>query len=345
MIVPLIAVLFARWVDGPVLYYRNGGGVRQLRLDTVTDVTIGRPSIGSASVLLKAPGLAKPLTISLRSRGYLMPPAARDHLRCWMSAPSVRWSPAAEALFDAHTTPSTAPARRRHQALASLLSIVLPLAALGTRITIGYEHQAARAIPGAAGYYRLGGSHGKLLAVGRPWGAACQPLRFSVEPNTPDDVYAQIAGVVDEARADGLNVTLDSRQFTWLPQSLYYPPGQTTASVQRVLIDWETGQPPQLSGGNRERINLGWDSRLDPDGRHEDLSYVQGQLWMQSLTGQPQAVRRSVRQLIAMTQGVERTTRSDSGIAKGTANDKFSPNDVAAMRLMSGCGDLVPPVS
>lgn len=343
LLVPLIAVLFARWVDGPVLYYRNGGRVRQLRLHTVTKVTTGRRGIGSASVRLSAPGLREPLTISLRSKGYVMAPAARDHLRCWMNAPSVQWSPAAAALFDEHTAPVTAPTRRRHQALATLLSVVIPLAALGGRIAIGYEHRAALAIPGAPGYFRFGGSHGKLLAVGRPWGSACQPIRFAVEPNTPDDVYSDFASVVAEARSDGLDVTLDNRQLTWTPQALYYPPGQSSASVRRVLIDWETGPPRRLGNGTSERLKLGWNTAVDADGDHEDITSAQGQLWSRSLANQPQAVRRSIRQLIAMTQGVMRTSRADSGIAQDTGNDRFSTADVAAMKLMSGCGDLAPP--
>ena len=67
-------------------------------------------------------------------------------------------------------------------------------------VTVGavaaFERSAARHIPGADGYRRFGGPHGKLIAVGRPWGHACQPVRFSVEEHVPDWVYTQIAAVV-----------------------------------------------------------------------------------------------------------------------------------------------------
>jgi hypothetical protein len=59
---------------------------------------------------------------------------------------------------------------------------------------------------------------------------------------------------------------------------------------------------------------------------------------MQVLNGHPDAVRRSIRQLIAMTQGIISTTRHDSGIANGQMVDRFTPGDIAAMKVMSGCG-------
>lgn len=341
---PALAALFARWVDGPVLNYRSWGRLHRLRLDTVTAVTTGRPAAGAVSVLLQAPGLAKPLRVSLRNRGYVMPPAARDHLRGWMSGPNVQWSPAAAALFDAHTASGTAPARRRARALGVVIGVVLPLVAVTGRVAIAYEANAARAIPGAAGYYRFAGPHGKLLAVGRPWGASCQPLRFGVDAQAPDWVYAQVAAVVAEARLDGLNVALETRSLQWFPQSLYYPSGQTPLTVRPVWISWRTGTPPARSDGTAEHIELGWDAAVDADGRHEDLTSADGELWMRAVQ-QPQAIRRSIRQLIAMTQGIIRTTRSDSGIALDTTNDRFSPADIAAMKRMSGCGDLVTPVA
>ena len=344
---PVFALLFKRWVDGPVLYYRTWGRLHQLRLDTVTAVDTGKQVNGSRSVQLIAPGLTKPLRVALTSSGYVMAPAARDHLRGWLSNPQVRWSPAALALFDGHTAASTAPARRRHRVLAVTLGILLPAAIVVTGLVVAWERQAARAIAGAPGYHRFGGPHGKLLAVGRPWGSACQPIRFTAEEHVPDWVYSQVVTVVAEARRDGLDVTLEGRDFNWAPSSLYYPPGQSPSSVRRVPIFWNSGTPPTLSTGRPEHIGLGWDAQLDPDGSHEDMTYAQGILWVQSLDGQPQLVRRSVRQLVALTQGIISTSRHDSGIANNASvYDAFSASDVAAMRLMSGCGvAAVPTVS
>jgi hypothetical protein len=91
--------------------------------------------------------------------------------------------------------------------------------------------------------------------------------------------------------------------------------------------------------GQPEHINLGWDTRLDPNGHNEDLTLAQADLWMQTLDGKPEQMRRSIRQLIAMTQGIIRTSRTDSAIADGSSFGHFTPADVAAMQRMSGCGD------
>jgi len=70
-----------------------------------------------------------------------------------------------------------------------------------------------------------------------------------------------------------------------------------------------------------ENLGVGWDAKVDADGRHEDLTGVDGDFWMQTLEGQPQAVRCSMRQLVAMTQGIVRTSRHDSGIALDSSID------------------------
>ena len=123
----------------------------------------------------------------------------------------------------------------------------------------------------------------------------------------------------------------------WSPASLYYLKGQSPARTARVAIFAQNDSPPQLPNGHLEHINLGWDARLDPDGRHEDLTLGQGALWMQVLDGHPQAVRTSIRQLDAMTQGILRTSHQHSAIAEGSNIDHFTPGDIAAMKLMSGC--------
>jgi hypothetical protein len=335
--VPLVAALFARWVDGPVLYYRSWGRLHQLPLSHVTAVAAGKSRAGRSPVLLSAPGLAKPLRISLQSRGYLMSTAARDHLRGWLSAPHVQWTAEAAALFDDDRTGRISVTRGRRRLLAWVLVVGLPLAVAVSGWLV-HRGNPDLAIPGAPGYSTFTGPHGKPLAAGRPWGEPCQPIRFTVEEHVPDWVYAQVAAVTDEARGDGIDVTLETRQFMWSPASLYYLNGQSPASTVRVAIFAHDESPPQLANGQPEHVNLGWDARLDPDGRHEDLTLAQGDLWMQVLDGHPQAVRRSMRQLVAMTQGIIRTSRQDSAIAEGTNIDHFTPADIAAMKRMSGCG-------
>ncbi|MGI8683864.1 MAG: hypothetical protein ACR2MO_01970 [Acidimicrobiales bacterium] len=60
------------------------------------------------------------------------------------------------------------------------------------------------------------------------------------------------------------------------------------------------------------------------------------------MAGDPRAQRPAIRQLVAFTQGVHATTLAKSGIRRGTTIDAFSPADVAAMQLMSGCGPSAP---
>jgi hypothetical protein len=196
-----------------------------------------------------------------------------------------------------------------------------------------------RHIAGSPGYSTFTGPEGKPFPVGRPWGKACQPIRFTVEEHVPDDVYAQVVSVVDEARADGLDVTLEDRSFTWNLDSLYYPPGTTSDDVQRVGIFVNNGTPFMSSDGHPAHVDLGWDASPDPDGRHEDLTEPQGTLQMAVLTGDAVGQRRAVRDIIALTQGVSGSTLSDSDLRNGATRDSFSPDDLAAMKNMSGCGD------
>jgi hypothetical protein len=197
----------------------------------------------------------------------------------------------------------------------------------------------ARHIAGAAGYITFNGPTGKSFAVGRPFGKACQPIRFTVEEHVPDAVYAQVVSVVNEARTDGLDVTLEDRSFNWKPASLYYPAGTTSTDVQRVGIFVNNGPAPVLSNGQPEHVNLGYDASPDADGTHDDLVGPQGVLQMATLTGDAAGQRRAVRDIIALTQGISGSNRNDSGIGPGTTRDSFSPQDIAAMKTMSGCNN------
>jgi hypothetical protein len=166
-LVPLIAVLFARWVDGPVLYYRSWGRLQQLPLSSVTAVSAVKPARGRRAIALSAPDLAKPLRISVQSRGYVMPSAARDHLRGCLSAPRVQWTPDAIALFDENVSGSSA-ARRRRWVRVFVFAVMLPLTGGGIGVWLAIERNSAFAIPGAPGYSTLSGPAGLPLALGRP---------------------------------------------------------------------------------------------------------------------------------------------------------------------------------
>jgi hypothetical protein len=216
--------------------------------------------------------------------------------------------------------------------------VALVIGIVGVRaIFVAVVH--GRDIAGSPGYSTFTGPRGMPFPVGRPWGRTCQPIRFTVEEHVPDDVYAQIVTVVNEARADGLDVTLEDRSFLWRLDSLYYPPGTTSDNVQRVGIFVNNGPAPVFSDGQPEHVNLGYDASPDADGKHEDLSNPQGTLQMATLAGDVVGQRLAVRNIIALTQGVAGSNRSDSGLGRLSTRDSFSPTDIAAMKHMSGCGD------
>ncbi len=57
----------------------------------------------------------------------------------------------------------------------------------------------------------------------RPWGNPCQPIVFDVAPNIPRTVYTQVAAVVGQAQAAGLDVTIVNLGNEWYPDLLYRP--------------------------------------------------------------------------------------------------------------------------
>lgn len=193
-----------------------------------------------------------------------------------------------------------------------------------------------RGIAGAPGYTTYGGPHGYPMGEGRPWGAPCQPLRFSVAFDIPTLDYDQIVAAVESARSDGIDITIENRSFMWFPSQLY-PAGQNNSTVRQIGIFASPASPPRLSDGHIERIGFGWDAAMSPDGRHEHLTDLQATLYLRQLEGHPDRIRVAIRQLIAFSQGVGGSSASGSGISRGTNVDSFSPADLHAMDLMSGC--------
>ncbi|HTZ10702.1 MAG TPA: hypothetical protein VMB72_16635 [Acidimicrobiales bacterium] len=198
------------------------------------------------------------------------------------------------------------------------------------------DADAARvAIAGAPGYSTVTGPQGLPLAEGQPWGTPCQPVVFGVAAGVPDADYVQLQSVVAEARAAGVDVALETREFQWFPGDVY-PAGRTDATVKFVWVTSNDGVPPILAGGHPEHIGFGWDATPDPGGTHERFTDLQATLYLRAVDG-PMAVRRAARQLVAFSQAVGATTLGQSGIADGSAVDHFTPADLEAMRVMSGC--------
>lgn len=195
----------------------------------------------------------------------------------------------------------------------------------------------ALAISGAPGYFTFTGPQGFPAPVGRPWGQACKPVVFDFAAGVPRSVYDHAVAVVRAARKRGIDVTAEDRPHAWAHHALYYRDGQSAKSAAVVDVTTSGQTPPKLPDGKPELIYLGRDMKVDGDKSNEDLTEVQAKLWLQALTGHPELLRRSIRQLIAWTQGISRTTDAVSGISNTTATDRFTPADIAAMVTMSGC--------
>ncbi len=148
--------------------------------------------------------------------------------------------------------------------------------------------------------------------------------------------------VIGAARAQGLDVAFEDRENRWDPRSLYYATGQTYKTAAFVYILTDDRKPQKLATGKPEHVEFGWDMKLDKNRVNEDLTQVQGRLWMRVVGGNPKLVRRSIRQLIAMTQGIAGTTLGTSGISDPASVDRFTSGDISAMMRMSGCAK--PPV-
>jgi hypothetical protein len=192
------------------------------------------------------------------------------------------------------------------------------------------------AIPGSPGYATFAGPEGKPMPVGRPWGTSCEPVVLAVASSVPNSIYTVIGQVVDQARADGVDVGIQTRNDKWFPSSLY-PSDLTNSEVKFVNVVSTSSTPPELSDGQSEHITFGWDAQPDPDGSNEDMTYLQGVLYLQSLEGPSITASRSIRQLIAFSQGVGSSMAPGSGIATESSVNAFSPKDLAAMQTMSGC--------
>ena len=220
--------------------------------------------------------------------------------------------------------------------LALSVGVVVLVAVLIANGSLPHLGQQEVAISGAPGYATWVGEHGLPMAEGSPWGHPCQPIVFQVNAAMPSQQYDLIQQAIYEARADGVDVTLESPNLIWYP-SLLYPVGQSNSTVQFVEIFPSTESPPILPNGHQEHIDFGWDTQISADGNHEVLTDLQATIFLAAVRGNPQATERATRQLVAFSQGVGSSTASGSSIASGNTADAYSTQDIAAMQRMSGC--------
>lgn len=335
LLAPLVAAMFSRRVEGPTLSYRSWGIKHAVGLLEVTAVDTLKGSPTSSVLVLTTHDRDRSVRVALSTRGYAVPPSARDHLVGWLNRPGVLITPAADHVLRTGLS-AVAGARVGRQRRVLLVAIsCLVAAAVGASVLIELP-SASLAIPGAPGYFTATGPLGRPFPVGRPWGQGCEPLRFEVGSGVPTGVYQQLATVVGEGRQDGLNITVGNRSAEPDPASLTYPPGLSASEVPVVGIFANTTARPVSSSGHPEHVNIGWNAKPDADGRHEDVTYVDATLYLANLPNAA-AERTALRQTLAFTQGVSSTDLGDSGIREGATRDSFSSSDVHAMKVMSGC--------
>ena len=192
------------------------------------------------------------------------------------------------------------------------------------------------AIAGAPTYATVLGPHGRPLAVGRPWGKKCQPVRIIVSRSVPAALREQAQNVVDEARRAGIEVATVPEGGLSFPQWFVYGSGLTQADDVRASL-FADAHAPNEGAANPDLLNNGWDAAVDADGTHERLTNVAATVHMSSARTDFDR-RRAVRLFIALAMGVDFSTTEASAIRSGATADAFTAADVAAMQLMSGCG-------
>ena len=244
--------------------------------------------------------------------------------------------------------PATAPARRGHLGwwvaagvTAALIAVTLAIIAVLGPVSdsLARAERAGQPAAGTARYYTFTGPSARPMTVGAPWGRACVPVVLNVEDSVPDAVYAEVVRVVAEARAGGIDIGVETRQHTWRPSELY-PTGLRNADVEFVAVFSDTDAGHVRPDGKPERDSVGWDAVLEPDGRHEHLTKLNLTMHLATLGDSKLEYRRALRKFVGWSQGIADSTDPGSVLPlRATATpDAFSAPDIAAMKVMSGCG-------
>ena len=227
--------------------------------------------------------------------------------------------------------------------IIGIVELVISLAVVGIFValigsgSLSKLHDQSTAIAGAPGYWTTTGPVGLPFPEGRPWGVPCQPIVFDIDDTLPGQQVILIEQAIQNARALGIDVTYSNPDNIWYPSTLY-PAGQTNTSVQTIdIVPSEQWPSPVDDFGSHEHIEFGWDARVASDGRHEVLTELTATLFLHAVVGDPQSTKRSVRELIAFSQGVAGSSATGSSISSGNTATGFSRDDINAMQQMSGC--------
>jgi len=237
----------------------------------------------------------------------------------------------------------TAPPRRRGVwlALAAAVSAVLVIV-LGWVV---FDARTARTGPTPAALPQQGLSTGQLpqgypsrqlgygrqLDVGQPWGTRCVPVALILTGSPSPALVAQTKAVLREAETGGIPVR--------------YAEARTMASEKGpyviATINPVGGQAPPNSSGSPSRYDLQESYTHNKVTGQNILTEVRATLYTASVGNDTVVMRKVVRTVIAGAAGIEpAATSPGTGLARHLADsaDAFSPRDLQAMRIMSGCG-------
>lgn len=189
---------------------------------------------------------------------------------------------------------------------------------------------------GVAGYSTYPGPDHHPLAIGSPWGTPCKPVVVQPDPSLDPAAYGALAAVVHEARAAGVDIAIADRASHYRLDDLYNT-GGSPAGVQVVVAQ---PAPPALHPQYRD--NVGWNAVPAPDGKHDYVVSLVQQLNLARLHGASD-LRKAATLLVGYSQGIARSTSPGSAFASTFAqmSGQFTPQDVHAMLVMSGCAGLV----
>ena len=189
-----------------------------------------------------------------------------------------------------------------------------------TRLAAVAHRLAEMTIPKAPGYLAFLGPGERPPVAGRPWGRACQAVRFVLSRSLPAETATRVAAVIAAARAQGLAVS-------------------TSAHPGAVLVPVSASKAPQRAG--TPPVAVSHSTRMLPGGRNVALVSLGATLYTRALTADPSRLALAIRRLIALSQGIGSSTLAGSGLSAHGA-DRFTAADITAMLYTSGCSAVAP---
>jgi hypothetical protein len=209
-----------------------------------------------------------------------------------------------------------------------------------TRVTSALDYTGEVALQG---YSPLAGIHGRPMAATEPWGYQCAPILLRLDPAMPAAMSKQVKAVVDVARRAGLNIAAATAGAKPRAGALAAP----ASSWKVVPVDYSTATPPANDLGEPQGLGGTFSSGYHPfDPRFETMGDWSLVVYGRTIGDGAAESRRAARLMVARMTGIAGAVSPKSGITRflKSAVDRFTDDDLAAMRAMSGCSAPVKPI-